>query len=74
MEIEFVPKIIRWGRKFGVENNKQGRFIKAYQKGCGKSNSNPYNKRWQGKTYHNAKQDRVSKRGAETFRSISKRV
>jgi len=72
-ERAFTPKIIKWGRKFGATNDKWGRFVKIYQKGAGKNNNSSSKKRWMGKEYKNAKQDRLSRRGNVTFGGITRR-
>ena len=63
-EREFVPKIIKIGRKVGAENTKYGLFILAMQWGSGKNKNNSTPSRQAGKTYRNRKQERLSKSGS----------
>jgi hypothetical protein len=66
----FIPKIVRWGIRFGATNEKYGKHFKAMQWGSGGSNSHSY-KRHGGKVYSNLKQDRIGR--AKLFSDLSRK-
>jgi hypothetical protein len=71
---EFVPKIVRWGKRFGATNAAKGNFIVAYQRGTGKNNNNQTRTN-RNRTYRNAKLDRLSHASSvNVFNKVAKRV
>ena len=68
----FLPKIVRWGIRFGGKNEKLGLHISGYQKASGKNN-NSSSRTKVGRTYRNAKLNRLSVTGgAASFSRLMK--
>jgi hypothetical protein len=65
----FIPKIVRWGIKWGQTNEKYGKHFKAMQWGSGGSNSASYKRH--GKVYSNSKQDRIGR--AKLFSDLTRK-
>jgi hypothetical protein len=68
----FVPKIVRWGKSNGAKNQKYGEHVMAMQWGSGKNKNSGSRKRHEGKTYANAKQNRLSRVGKKVDVGIVK--